>query len=94
MTRSEHTLTASSGERSVVFKVEAVTDLPEGADRALDFPTGQARCIAQTPDGTTEEWVLHRAGAGESLHYTWVRAGSEVPIGEPDVAALLQSLFA
>ena len=94
MTRSDHTLTATSGGRSVVFTVEAVTDLPEGADRARDFPTGQARCTVQTPDGQTAEWVLHRAGAGDDIHYTWVRAQSQEPIGEQDVVTLLQSLFA
>jgi hypothetical protein len=94
VTRSHHTLTATSGERSVVFTVEAVTDLPEGADRARDFPTGQARCTVHAPDGTTEEWVLHRIGAGDDIRYMWVRSVSEEPIGEQDVAALLQSLFA
>ena len=94
VTRTNHTLSVTGGDRSVVFTVEAVTDLPEGADRALDFPTGQARCIVQTPDGTTEEWVLHRAGAGDDIHYTWVRSGSQEPIGEQDVAALLQSSLA
>ena len=92
--RSNHTLTATSGDRSADFTVEAVTDLPEGADRALDFPTGQARCIVHAPDGTTEEWVLRRVGAGEGIHYTWMRSVSEEPIGEQDVAALLQPLFA
>ena len=94
VTRSNHTLTATSGERSVVFTVEAVTDLPEGADRARDFPTGQARCTVRTPDGETTEWVLRRAGAGEDIRYTWVRSVSQEPIGEQDVTALLQSLFA
>ena len=94
VTRTNHTLTVTGGDRSVVFTVEAVTDLPEGADRALDFPTGQARCIVHAPDGTTEEWVLRRTGAGEDIRYTWVRTVSEEPIGEQDVAALLQSLFA
>ena len=94
VTCSNHTLTATSGERSAVFTVEAVTDLPEGADRALDFPTGQARCIVHVPDDTTEEWVLRRVGAGEDIRYTWVRSVSEESIGEQDVAALLRSLFA
>jgi hypothetical protein len=94
VTRSNHTLTVTSGDRSVVFTVEAVTDLPEGADRARDFPTGQARCIVQTPDSATTEWVLHRVGAGEDIRYTWVHSVSQEPIGEQDVAALLQSLFA
>ena len=94
VTRDNHTLTVTSGDRSVVFTVEAVTDLPEGADRALDFPTGQARCTVQTPDGETTEWILRRAGAGEDIRYTWVRSISQEPIGEPDVAALLQLLFA
>jgi hypothetical protein len=94
VTRTNHTLTVTSGDHSVVFTVEAVTDLPEGADRALDFPTGQARCTVQTPDGETTEWVLRRAGAGEDIRYTWVRSVSQEPIGEQDVTALLQSLFA
>ena len=94
VTRTNHTLSVTGGDRSVVFTVEAVTDLPEGTDRALDFPTGQARCIVQAPDGTIEEWVLRRAGAGEDIRYTWVRSVSQEPIGEQDVAALLQSLFA
>jgi hypothetical protein len=94
VTRTNHTLTVTGGDRSVVFTVEAVTDLPEGADRALDFPTGQARCTVQTPDGETTEWVLRRAGAGEDIRYTWVRSVSQEPIGEQDVTALLQSLFA
>ena len=94
VTRTNHTLTVTGGDRSVVFTVEAVTDLPEGADRALDFPTGQARCTVQTPGGETTEWVLRRAGAGEDIRYTWVHSVSEEPIGEQDVAALVQSLFA
>ena len=94
VTRTNHTLTVTGGDRSVVFTLEAVTDLPEGADRALDFPTGQARCTVQTPDGETTEWVLRRAGAGEDIRYMWVRSVSQEPIGEQDVTALLQSLFA
>src|SRR5438067_7829039 len=94
VTRHNHTLTVTDGDHDVVFTVEAVTDLPEGADRARDFPTGQARCIVQASDGMTEEWVLRRAGAGEDIRYTWVRSVSQEPIGEQDVAALLQSLFA
>ena len=94
VTRTNHTLTVTGGDRSVVLTVEAVTDLPEGTDRALDFPTGQARCTVQTPDGETTEWVLRRAGAGEDIRYMWVRSVSQEPIGEQDVTALLQSLFA
>ena len=94
VTRTNHTLTVTSGDHSVVFTVEAVTDLPEGADRALDFPTGQARCTVQAPGGETTEWVLRRAGAGEDIRYTWVRSVSQEPIGEQDVTALLRSLFA
>ena len=94
VTRHNHTLTVTGGDHDVVFTVEAVTDLAEGTDRARDFPTGQARCIVQAPDRTTITWELHRAGAGDDIHYTWVRAVSQEPIGEQDVAALLQSSFA
>ena len=38
------TLTVSGDGRSATLAVEAVTDLPEGADRAQEFPSGQARC--------------------------------------------------
>ena len=60
VTRDEHALTVSTGGRSAVFRIEAITDLPEGADRANDFETGQARCTVRGADGSTDVWVLHR----------------------------------
>ena len=85
------TLTVSNGGRAVTFTVEAVTDLPEGSDRANAFPAGQARCIVSTPNGTIDEWVLHRVGGGETPQYTWMRSGTETPVDEAGVVALLQS---
>lgn len=92
--RGEHTLTVTSGTRSVEFAVEAITDLPEGAERAHDFETGQARCTVRAVDGSTDVWVLHRLGVGASSPtYTWMRFRSETPIQHEEIVAVLQPLF-
>lgn len=92
--RGEHTLTVTCGDRSVEFAVEAITDLPEGAERAHDFETGQARCTVRGADGSTDVWVLHRLGVGASSPtYTWMRFRSETPIQHEEIVAVLQPLF-
>ena len=93
LTRDGHTLTVSANGRAAVFQVEAITDMPDGSDRALKFATGQARCVLQAPDGTTYEWVLHRASAGDVPRYAWVQATTEQPIDEEQFAELLRSIL-
>ena|SRR5579871_2044082 len=92
--RDERTFTAAAGERSAIFRVEAITDLPEGSDRANEFTTSQARCIVQAPDGTSSEWVLHRLGAGDAPRYGWLEAGTEKSIDQAAVSTILRSFFA
>jgi len=95
VTRSGHTLRVSNGARTTAFEIEAITDLPEGADRAQAFPAGQARCTMSGPEGMIEEYELHRLGAGAAAPgYTWMYARTETPIDEDGVARSLQSLFA
>jgi len=95
VTRSGHALRVPNGARTAAFEVEAITDLPEGADRAQAFPAGQARCTMSGPEGVIEEYELHRRGAGaEAPNYTWMYARTETPIDEEGVARSLQSLFA
>lgn len=92
VSQDERSFTATNGGRSVTFSVEAVTDLPEGADKAKEFPAGQARCTVSGPDGVIATWVLHRIGAGDAVRYTWMQANTEKPISDQDVAAALQPL--
>lgn len=87
------TLEVSSGGQTASFAVEAVTDLPEGADRAQEFPAGQARCTMSGAAGTAEQWVLHRVGeSGETQpRYAWVPSGTERPLDEAQIADILRS---
>ena len=95
VTRTGHTLRVSNGARTAAFQIEAITDLPEGADRAQAFPAGQARCTMSGPEGMIEEYELHRLGGGAAAPgYTWMYARTETPIDEDGVARSLQSLFA
>lgn len=94
VTRDNHAITITGGERTMIFTVESIADLPEGADRAQEFAAGQARCVVQRPDGSTVEWVLHRVGAGDaSPAYVWMDAASGQEVSGDDLAALLQSVF-
>ena len=46
------------------------------------------------PDGATEEWELHRIGAGNAAPgYTWMYAKTDTPVSEEGIARSLQSLF-
>jgi len=95
VTRTGHTLRVSNGTRTAAFEIEAITDLPEGADRAQAFPAGQARCMMNGPEGVIEEYELHRLGAGAAAPgYTWMYARTETAIDEESIARSLQSLFA
>jgi len=93
-TRDARTLRVANGARVAVFTVEAITDLAEGVDRAQVFPTSQARCIMTLPDETTEQWELHRIGAGNAAPgYTWMYARTDTPVSEERIAQSLQPLF-
>jgi hypothetical protein len=95
VTRSGHTLRVSNGVRTAAFEIEAITDLPEGADRAQAFPAGQARCTMRGPEGVIEEYELHRAGEGAAAPgYAWMYTKTQTPVGEEDIARSLQALFA
>ena len=92
--RGDHSITVSTGDRRATFEVEAITDLPEGSDRAKDFATGQARCIMRAPDGATKEWVLHRVGAGAAAPpYTWMDAATGQQLTEDDLTTLLGQIL-
>lgn len=94
VTRDDHAITVANGDRRAVFEIQAITDLPEGADRAKAFATGQARCFMRAPDGATAEWVLHRVGAGEATPpYTWMNGETGRELTDDDLAALLAPLF-
>ena len=95
VTRNGHSMTVSRGGRTVTLNVEAITDLPEGADRAHEFVSGQARCTVQGPDGTAAQWVLQRVGAGSAAPpYTWVDAPTSQPLDTAIVAQTLQTMLA
>jgi len=95
VTRNAHALQVANGARAATFEVEAITDLPADVDRAQAFPTSQARCALRGPDGATEEWELHRIGAGNAAPgYTWMYAKTETPVSEESIAQSLQTLFA
>jgi hypothetical protein len=82
-------MTLTSGDRTATLTVEAVTDLPEGSDRAQEFPSGQARCTV-TAGSTTEVWDLHRLSDVEHLRYGWVVSNTLVPLDEAEIANRLQ----
>jgi len=95
VTRNGHSMAVSRGGRTVTLNVEAITDLPEGADRAHEFVSGQARCTVQGPDGTAARWVLQRVGAGNAAPpYTWVDAPTSQPLDTATVAQTLQTMLA
>lgn len=85
------TLTVSGNGRSATLAIEAVTDLPEGSDRAQEFPAGQARCTMTAADGAAQEWVLHRTGGGQTVSYAWVDANSRAQLDEAEIANRLQA---
>ena len=85
------TLTVSGNGRSTTLAVEAVTDLPEGSDRAQEFPAGQARCTMTSGDGAAQEWVLHRIGEGQTVRYAWVDGNNQAQLDEAEIANRLQA---
>jgi hypothetical protein len=96
VTREARSLTVSVGERTAVFRIEAITDRPAGRGHALAFRRGQARCIPPTADGTTEEWalVLQHLGAGDAVaQHTWMDARAQTPVTEAAVVTTLRSFF-
>ncbi len=94
VTRDARALGVTNGARMAVFAVETITDLPEGVDRAQAFPTSQARCTMRGPDGATEQWELHRIGAGNAAPgYTWMYARTDIPVSEERIAQSVQPLF-
>ncbi len=95
VTRDGHSMAVSRGGRTVMLNVEAITDLPEGADRAHEFVSGQARCAVQGPDGTAAQWMLQRVGAGSAAPpYTWVDAPTSQPLDTAAIAQVLQTMLA
>jgi len=95
VTRDGHGMAVSRGGRTVTLNVEAITDLPEGADRAQEFVSGQARCTVQGPDGTAAQWTLQRVGAGSAAPpYAWVDALTSQPLDTATIAQTLQTMLA
>lgn len=95
VSRQDHTLTVTNGPCSEVFAVEAISDLPDGANHALLFPTSQARCLIRTSEGRTIEWLLRRDNAGNSTQaYAWMLAGSDTHLGESEMNGVLRPLLA
>lgn len=95
VSRQAHTLTVNACACSEVFTVQAISDLPDGANRALIFPTSQARCLIRAPDGGTTEWLLMRDYDGDTApSYAWMLAGSNTRVGEPEANGVLRSLLA
>ncbi len=89
ITREGHTLTARTGGRTLTARVEAVTDVPDTAEKAHLFPTAQAYCTVSDGQSETARWELHRAGAGDSVVYTWMQTDRTVPITMADVSAAI-----
>lgn len=95
VSRHDHTLAVTNGACTEVFTVEAISDLPDGADRAYLFPTSQARCTVQAPDGSAVEWLLKRDATGDRASaYAWMLADSTTRIGEPEINGVLRPLVA
>jgi hypothetical protein len=89
--RAGRSLTVGSGGIAVEFVVEAITDLPDDADRARVFTTGQARCTVRVAGATVAEWVLHRVDQGSGTPaYAWVHSGTESPVTQDDVISVLR----
>jgi hypothetical protein len=98
VTRQARTLTASTVLRTVVFRIEAITDRPTDLRLAARFRTGQARCILPTVDGSgaMAAWELMLQGAGvrgARAEYTWMDAGTQKTLTAAAVAATLRSFF-
>lgn len=93
--RHGHTLTVTADVCMVVLEVQAISDLPEGANRAYHFPAGQARCLVHVPDGRIVEWVLRRDNVGDTTpSYVWMVAGSDTRVGKPEIESVLRPLLA
>ncbi len=92
--RDGHTLIARSAATTLLFTVEAITDVPEGGAPAQVFAASQARCLVHagtTRDTPLDEWVLHRIGAGSAAPpYTWMHVKTEAPVTEDEIVTLLR----
>lgn len=88
--QNNRTMTLTAGGRAATLTVEAVTDLPEGSDRAQEFPSGQARCTVNA-GSTTDVWDLHRVGDVDNLRYGWVDGNTLAPLDEAEIANRLQT---
>lgn len=90
--QNNRTMTLTAGGQAATLTVEAVTDLPEGSDRAQEFPSGQARCTV-TAGSATEIWDLHRLGDVDNLRYGWVDSNTLAPLDEAEIANRLQTVL-
>ena len=95
VTRQNRSLTASTGARTAVFRIEAITDPRKDLGVAVRFPTAQARCILPSAGGG-EEWdlVLQRAGSdGRVEGYAWMDASELNPLTAMAVDSTLRTCF-
>lgn len=95
VTHGDRVIRVALGRCTIDIEARATIDLPEGANRAQIFPTGPAWCIARAPDGIIARWELRPVHADNaSPSYAWMVAGTEMPIGEPEVAVVVGHLLA
>jgi hypothetical protein len=95
VTRQARSLTASTGARTAVFRIEAITDPRKDLGVAVRFSTAQARCILPSA-GDGDEWdlVLQRSGpAGLLVGHAWMDAGELSPLTAMAVDSTLRSCF-
>lgn len=94
VSHEDHTLTVTNGPCSETFTINAISDLPDSADRIRLFPMSQARCLVQATDGSTAEWLLRRDNTGDVIPvYAWMPARSETRVGEPEIHGMLRRLL-
>ncbi|HXT38140.1 MAG TPA: hypothetical protein VN837_21400 [Chloroflexota bacterium] len=95
VTHGDRVIRVALGRCSVDIEARATSDLPEGASRAQIFPTGPAWGTARAPDGIIARWELRPVHADNaSPGYAWMVARTEIPVDEPEVAAVLGHLLA
>ena len=93
VTRDGDDISASSGERSVSFHMEEITNVADETERVQKFPSEQAHCTVRAPNGATETLVLHRLGTGNDIGYAWLHAKTQRPVDEADLAAMLRAML-
>ncbi len=93
--RGARWLRLSAGDNALLFDVEVSIDVPEGASRALFFPTGPARCLVHASDSILARWDLRRLyQESTSPTYAWMVAQTETRVGPAEMATVVAHVLA